>query len=94
MKPDTYVFSEEFFLKAHDDLVRSVADQMSQELYEQHLKRIEKKKQKQNIKQTQNNDEQKNFYSVLADLFRYNKLSFSDVNVDAVARIQNTRRRS
>jgi DNA-binding FrmR family transcriptional regulator len=60
MKPDTHTFSEEFFLKAHDNMVRSVMEQTSRELYEQHLKRMEKKKQKQK-KQTQNNDEKETF---------------------------------
>jgi hypothetical protein len=55
MKQKTPAFSEEFFLKATDDMVRSVAEQMGRELYEQHLKRIEKKKQ------TQNKDETKIF---------------------------------
>jgi hypothetical protein len=38
MKPG----SEEFFLKVADDMVRSVMEQTSRELYEQHLKRMEK----------------------------------------------------
>ncbi|MDR2755448.1 MAG: hypothetical protein LBC20_07045 [Planctomycetaceae bacterium] len=61
MKPDTFTFSEEFFLKAHDDMVRSIMEQTSQELYEQHLKRLEKKKQKQNNNRTQNNDVKETF---------------------------------
>lgn len=61
MTLDTHTFSEEFFLKAHDNMVRSVMEQTSRELLEQHRKRMEKKKQKQNNRQTQNKDVKETF---------------------------------
>jgi hypothetical protein len=42
-------------------MVRSVMEQTSRELYEQHLKRMEKKQQKQNNMQTQNKDVKETF---------------------------------
>ncbi|GHT19798.1 hypothetical protein FACS1894189_8750 [Planctomycetales bacterium] len=50
MEPKKTAFSEEDFLKAHDNMVLAVADQMSRELFEQNRRRAARRKsvQKQN----------------------------------------------